>query len=526
MASPVVEQVVESSTATAGTSHTVTLPTATAGQLLLILLDKGSTSATVNAHGSLTELLDEASANGLYIAYRWMDGSEPASYTLTTSANTRSAVLAYRISGAANPASVAPQIGTTATGTSATPDPPASAAPPSSKDYLFIAFAGMAGEEADDDTWGNTPPTNYTPSPPHQKACGIAGSNLGGLILSAERALTTGSAENPGTFGVDTSAAWRAQTVTVHPDLNVTATPTTLALTITENAPTVTITDHQSVTPTTVSLTTSAFAPTVTASDHQSVTPSTASLTTALFAPTVTATSGTVATPDTAALTTATFAPTVSTTDHQLVTPTTASLSLEEFAPTVTATDHQLVTPTTRSLSLSAFAPTVTATDHQSVTPSTASLTLTGFAPNVGSPIEVTPAAATLALATFASSVVLTDNQLVTPEAASLALASFSPTVTATDQQTVTPGLASLILSAFAPEVVTDGPQIVTPTTAALLLTTYAPTLSLGVPDVPGLATSSVHLVTSIDLDALVLTPSTSVTRTGGATSSVELLNE
>lgn len=217
MASPVVEQVVENSTPTAGTSHVINLPTAVAGHLLLIILDKGSTSATVDAHASLTELLDEASANGLYIAYRWMDGTEPASYTLTTSASTRSASLAYRISGAENPATQAPQIGTTATGTSATPDPPASATPGSSKDYLFVAFAGMAGEEADDDTWGNTPPTNYTPSPPRQKACGVAGTNLGGLILSAERALTTGSAENPGTFGVDVSAAWRAQTIMVHP---------------------------------------------------------------------------------------------------------------------------------------------------------------------------------------------------------------------------------------------------------------------------------------------------------------------
>lgn len=219
MASPVVVEAIESSTNTAGTSHVVTLPTATEGQLLLIILNKGSTAATINSHASLTELLDENLANGLYVAYRWMDGTEPASYTLTSSANTRTARIAYRISGAANPATSPPEIGTTGTGTSATPDPPASATPSSSKDYLFIAFAGMAGEEADDDTWGNTPPTNYLPNPPRQKSCGTAGTNLGGLILSAERALTTGSAENPGTFGVDVSAAWRSQTIMVHPDL-------------------------------------------------------------------------------------------------------------------------------------------------------------------------------------------------------------------------------------------------------------------------------------------------------------------
>jgi hypothetical protein len=216
MAFPVVEEAIENSTATAGTSHVINLPTATAGQLLLIILDKGSTSATVNAHASLTELLDEASANGLYIAYRWMDGTEGASLTLTTSASTRSASFAYRISGAENPATQAPEIGTTSSGTSATPDPPSITPTGGAKDYLFIAFAGMAGEEADDDTWGNTPPTNYTPSPPRQKSCGVAGVNLGGLILSAERQLNAAS-DNPGTFGVDVSAAWRAQTIAIHP---------------------------------------------------------------------------------------------------------------------------------------------------------------------------------------------------------------------------------------------------------------------------------------------------------------------
>lgn len=222
MASPVVAQVVENSTNTAGTNHTINHPTVVAGQLWLIILDKGSTSATVNAHADWTELLDEASANGLYIAYRWTTGGEGASTTLVTSASTRTASHVYRITGAENPATQAPQIGTTSSGTSATPDPPASAAPPSSKDYLFIAFFGAAGEEADDDTWSDTPPTNYTPSPPRQKACGVAGTNLGGMIAAAERALTTGVAENPGTFAKDVSVAWRAQTITVHPAASVT----------------------------------------------------------------------------------------------------------------------------------------------------------------------------------------------------------------------------------------------------------------------------------------------------------------
>ena len=230
MAFPVVQQAIESNDpTTAATSHTVTLPTATAGQLLLIISDRGSTIATVNAHSELTELLDENLANGLYISYRWMDGGEPASYTLVTSASTRLVSIAYRISGAENPATQAPQIGTTSSGTSATPDPPASAAPGSTKDYLFIAFYGAAGEEANDDTWSDTPPTNYTPSPPRQISCGVAGTNLGGLLAAAERQLNTGAAQDPGTFAKDVSAAWRAQTILVSP-ASLTQVPTGNAL--------------------------------------------------------------------------------------------------------------------------------------------------------------------------------------------------------------------------------------------------------------------------------------------------------
>lgn len=213
---PIIEGTAETAVSTAGTNHAITLPgSISETDLVLVLMDIGSTSATINALTGWTEDLDEASANGLKIL-RYTGTGVPSNPTFVTSASTRSASIAYRISGADK--SIAPQIGTTATGTSVSPDPP-SVTPTGGivKDYLFIAFAGMAGEEADDDTWANTPPTNYLPSPPLQKSCGTAGTNLGGLICAASRQLRTGSAENPGTFNVDASAAWRAQTIIIHP---------------------------------------------------------------------------------------------------------------------------------------------------------------------------------------------------------------------------------------------------------------------------------------------------------------------
>lgn len=221
MAFPVIESTTESSTNTAGTSHAITLPASIAAtDLVLIIMDIGSTAATLNALTDWGEILDENSANGLKIL--WYTGAGvPGNPTFTSSASTRSASIAFRISGVSK--SITPQIGTTATGTSATPDPP-TVTPSGSvvKDYLFIAFFGAAGEEADDNTWSDTPPTNYLPSPPLQKACGTAGTNLGGLIAAASRQLNTGSAEDPGTFTKDVSAAWRAQTIIVHPLISAT----------------------------------------------------------------------------------------------------------------------------------------------------------------------------------------------------------------------------------------------------------------------------------------------------------------
>lgn len=435
MASPVVQEAIESNTTTAGTSHVVTLPTATNGDLLLIILDKGSTSATIDAHASLTELLDEAVANGLYIAYRQMDGTEPASYTLTSSANTRSARIAYRISGHINPSVQAPQLGTTSTGTSATPDPPASASPGSSQDYLFIACYGAAGEEADDDTWSDTPPTNYTPSPPRMKACGIAGTNLGGMIAAAERQLTTGAAENPGTFAKDSSAAWRAQTIMISPANPQQVTPSTASLTLATFAATVAVTLNQLVTPALLALALTGFAPTVTVSDPQSVTPGMATLTTTASAPTVTASDHQLATPSPANLTTSLLAPTVSVSDHQRVVPSTATITASLFAPDVTASTGSGVTatPSTASVSLTTYAPTVTATAHQSVGPDAATLTTTGLAPTVTA----------------------SAHQLGTPATGSVSVSLYAPTVTvASASATVTPGVGTLVLAGYAPSVI------------------------------------------------------------------------
>jgi hypothetical protein len=215
VAFPAVQTTAETANATEGTSHPVTLPASiTAGDLILIIASKGK-AVTINAHADYSELLDENAAAGLFIAYRWAAGGE-SNPTFTASANTRTAVIAYRISGAENPATQAPQIGTTATGSSTTPDPPAVTPTGGAKDYLWIACLGRGGEEADDDTWCTAAPS--TPAAFGtllQKACGVAGTNLAGIVASAQLNSNAASVD-PGTFTIATGA-WRAQTIAIHP---------------------------------------------------------------------------------------------------------------------------------------------------------------------------------------------------------------------------------------------------------------------------------------------------------------------
>lgn len=216
MASPaVVGTAAETAVSTASTSHVVNLPTGTTGNLLLAIMSKGSagTNPAVDALAGWNELLDEAQTLGLYIAWRTADGTEGATTTFTISSATRGAWIVYEISGHIDPGTQAPQIGTTATGSSTTPDPPSVSVTGGSKDILTIACFGRSGEEADDDTWVTSAPSGFGGL--LQKACGVAGTNLAGIVATAHLAETTATA-NPGTFTAATGA-WRAQTIVVHP---------------------------------------------------------------------------------------------------------------------------------------------------------------------------------------------------------------------------------------------------------------------------------------------------------------------
>jgi hypothetical protein len=217
MAFPDVVTTNESATPTAATSHIVNLPgSLVSGNLILILCDKGTpaTTATFNALAGWTELLDENVASGIAMWYRVSDGAEGATVTFTSSAAIRSAETSYQISGAEDPATQAPELSTLATGTSANPNATTCTPTGGAKDYLWITMFGQAGEQADDDTLTTVTPTGY--SNPIEKTCGVAGTNLGGMIASAEQQLNAASQDATAWTSSD-ATAWRAYTIAVHP---------------------------------------------------------------------------------------------------------------------------------------------------------------------------------------------------------------------------------------------------------------------------------------------------------------------
>jgi hypothetical protein len=214
VAAPAVAGTTEGGLTSAGTSLPVTLPAGGAStDGYLVIVAKGSGAVTINALADWTEIVDAATAADL--AFLWYTGTGvPANPTFVQSGSSRSVWCAYRITGTSR--SRTPTIGTIATGSSVNPNPPSASVTGGPLDILAIACFAGAGELADNDSLVTTFPTNYS-SGQVEKTGGIGGSNLAGILGSAARQVTGASSEDPGTFTLGTSRAWRAQTIIVYP---------------------------------------------------------------------------------------------------------------------------------------------------------------------------------------------------------------------------------------------------------------------------------------------------------------------
>lgn len=214
MASPSPGTPVVTSITTAATSFSIALNSPSAGTLLLVCMRVTADPGTVTFTGYTPLVSDasDASDDQTMIFYRWADGTEGVNDTLTTVNSVKLTAFAYKITGAENPATQAPENSTVAVGTVSPADPGTVTPTGGSKDYLFIAFAGCDGE-------GEvfTAPANYSGS--SSSSTGTGGAVATNCVINVSNRQLTAASENPGTMAISTAPAngWTAFTVAVHP---------------------------------------------------------------------------------------------------------------------------------------------------------------------------------------------------------------------------------------------------------------------------------------------------------------------
>jgi hypothetical protein len=206
----------EMTSAVADATVTARMPKAiTAGDLLIAAVSTdGAATATADGGEGWTEIsaASNASAIRLTVLAKLAAGSDTLNLTIGSAVDSATHVMRITGHGVTNVATDIP-ICTPATGTSTTPDPPA-VTPAEDLPNLFIAFAA-----ADDDDWINTfAPTSYT-GEANTRSVGLSATTS--TMLAAYRYVTTGSAQNPGTFTLAASEEWVAQSLVVPPAVPV-----------------------------------------------------------------------------------------------------------------------------------------------------------------------------------------------------------------------------------------------------------------------------------------------------------------
>jgi hypothetical protein len=217
---------------------TVAMPYGIESGDLLVAYIAADANDTVAAGGGegWTSIQDTSngSAVRLKIFAKVAAGSDALTLTLGASGDTATYVQRITHHGVSNVATDI-ELGTAATGTSSTPDPP-SKTPSASKTWLVIAC------NASDDDDNATPfaPTGYIPLAQTESAIGTTSSQM----QVACDVQTTGSAINPGTFTLGASEEWVAQTLLIPPAV----TSVTGTVAVTEAADTSTATGTETFT--------------------------------------------------------------------------------------------------------------------------------------------------------------------------------------------------------------------------------------------------------------------------------------
>lgn len=203
---------------TASTTHTVNVGSPVAGTLLIVFARYAAAPGAVTFTGytpfggpDATDATDDTTI----VFYRWADGAEGATDVCNPTNSVKAGYICWEVTGAEDPAALAPTISTVAIGTTAANAAnPASVAPPlAPQDTLYIAMAGGDGEVG-----------AYTAAPTNYGNLATANSGTGGaaatnvLMGGASRQISASSSDDPGVFthGAHTTG-WTAYTVAIPP---------------------------------------------------------------------------------------------------------------------------------------------------------------------------------------------------------------------------------------------------------------------------------------------------------------------
>ena len=204
---------------TAATSHSVTLPTPiTAGALLVVLGRVAGVGAVAVTGGGWTIVQDSSDASDDVTFWMYRDtlaaGTEDGTTITVTHGNFKMCAVSLSITGAADPATRAPETSTVAVAATTTVNPTTCTPTGGAKDYLWLWFGAWDGEQ----TVNKTAATNYTTGDVDVSTStgGLPATNV--QLKFGCRQLNAAS-EDPGACGTLSAAptGWTAWTIAVHP---------------------------------------------------------------------------------------------------------------------------------------------------------------------------------------------------------------------------------------------------------------------------------------------------------------------
>jgi len=211
--SPVIAASATTEHSAVDTSHSVTIPTHSSGDVLLVAFNQQVPSRTETAPTGWDAIVEWHNSNAntdpnmLYYS-RVADGTATDDFTITFDGTTRSSAVAFVLTGVDTVAGTnGIEIGGYAydgTGTDTSPDPGSITPTGGAKDYLFLAVGATTA-----DTGSVTVPTNYT-------LVGTVYDGYNSQLLSIAKRALNASSENPGAFAMPASK-WMAGTIAIHP---------------------------------------------------------------------------------------------------------------------------------------------------------------------------------------------------------------------------------------------------------------------------------------------------------------------